>query len=986
LKKALKILAIALGVLIVALVALAVTISLVVDPNDYKDEIIEVVKDNTGRDLKIEGDLQLSLFPWLGVEIAGVELANTSGFGQKPFAQVARAGVRLKVWPLLSRELMVDTVTLDGLVLNLMRNRAGATNWQDLRTTAPEQPKRGQEPAAPGAPAIGALTISGIKIRNGEIDWLDEASGAHYALHALTLSGGKIVPGQPVDLSLAFDLESGGPPVRVRIELATRATLDLAQQTLDVTRLALSVDELGLKGDFKATQIMETPVVQGKVEIAPFDPRALMKKLPLGTEAPSGKGLRTLRLALKVVRRLALQSQFKLDLGRQTLGLSGLRLSVDDMALSGDINASKFLAAPVVQGTVDVPPFNPRPLMTVLPIGLKLPAGKSLSKLALNSQFKLDLGRQTLAVSGLHLTVDDMALSGELKGSQILEKPALQGTVDIQPFNPRPFIKLLAPDFAPRTKNALTRASVKSDFKADLGGQTLNLSKLHLSIDDIALTANIKGSKILADPKFSGDLALPGFRPAAIIELLGLEVAPNYRDAISQVSVRTRFSADLGRDALDLAGLSLRADEIKLSGNVRARQLRKAPNVSGQVELQPLNLRSLMKKLGIDYQTADKRALTRVSVKSDFNGSQQHLTLTKLNTKLDQTTLAGSLKIRNFARPAYAFALTANQIDLDRYMPPPATAPAGTARGSAAPRTPGAGPPPVAIPLDTLRTLDLQGQLRANKLKAFGIRSANVAIKVNAKNGLLTLGPNQAKLYGGSYGGKTLIDARGKVPKFTMKEKLSQLKLGPFLTDTKITDKLSGTGSLSLDVSARGLDADMITKTVTGNLALSLRNGEIKGVDLQKIVNDIVTLTQDLKGQPPAMQPKPTDSTKFDSFNATLKIKNGLARNDDLRLQGPILLTSKKKGGLWASGKGTADLPKQTINYRLMVKFAEDASRKGTTIPIDIRGSFAEPQFKPDWNKFLEAQIKKKVDKKVEQKKQKLEDKLKKKLKDKFKF
>ncbi len=137
LRKALKILVIALGV---AIVALAITVALLIDPNDYKDEIIAAVKENTGRELRIEGDLKLSLFPWLGLETGGIELANAPGFGEQPFARVAAAGVRVKVLPLLQRELVVDSVTLDGLVLNLMRNRAGTTNWQDLRTTAPAQP------------------------------------------------------------------------------------------------------------------------------------------------------------------------------------------------------------------------------------------------------------------------------------------------------------------------------------------------------------------------------------------------------------------------------------------------------------------------------------------------------------------------------------------------------------------------------------------------------------------------------------------------------------------------------------------------------------------------------------------------------------------------------------------------------------------------------------------------------------------------------
>jgi AsmA protein len=444
-----------LGVLIVALVALAVTISLVVDPNDYKDEIIAAVKDHTGRELRIEGDLKLSLFPWLGLEKGGIELANAPGFGEQPFARVAAAGVRVKVLPLLQRELVVDTVTLNGLVLNLMRNRAGATNWQDLRTTAPEQPKAKPAPS-PVPAAIGALTIGGIEIRAGEIDWRDEVSGAHYALHDLTLSGGKVVPGEPVDLSLAFDLETRDPPARARIELETRATLDLGEQTLDVARVALRIDELGLKANFKASRIMEAPLAQGTLEIALFDPRPLMKKLAPGIKAPRGE----------VLRQVELESQFALDLDHQTLALSGLRLRVDEVALNADITASN-----------------------------------------------------------------------------ILGKPALAGRVDIAPFNPRPFIRVLAPDFKPAAKNALTRTSLKSDFRADLGRQTLALSKLALRVDDIALNADIKASNILAKPRLSGELALPGFRPAAIIALLGLEVAPNYWDAVSRASVKTRFSA-----------------------------------------------------------------------------------------------------------------------------------------------------------------------------------------------------------------------------------------------------------------------------------------------------------------------------------------------------------------------------------------------------------------------------------------------------------
>ncbi len=236
--------------------------------------------------------------------------------------------------------------------------------------------------------------------------------------------------------------------------------------------------------------------------------------------------------------------------------------------------------------------------------------------------------------------------------------------------------------------------------------------------------------------------------------------------AFARASVKTRFSVDLGRDTLALTNLSVSADALRLAGNVKAQQIRKAAQARGRVELAPFNLRKLMNKLGVDYTTADKRALAKVSLKTDFSASGQHLALTKLNTMLDQTALGGSFKIRNFAKPAYGFNLSLNQIDLDRYLPPPPPAPGG--KTPAPQGASGTGAAPVAIPLDTLRALDVQGELRINKLKAFGIRSAQVLIKLNAKNGLITLGPNQAKLYGGGYSGMTVVDARAKTPKFTV--------------------------------------------------------------------------------------------------------------------------------------------------------------------------------------------------------------------------
>ena len=65
------------------LVIAAILISFLFDPNDYRDRIAEEVRQETGRELAIEGDLELTFFPWLAVNIGRTTLGNAPGFAAR---------------------------------------------------------------------------------------------------------------------------------------------------------------------------------------------------------------------------------------------------------------------------------------------------------------------------------------------------------------------------------------------------------------------------------------------------------------------------------------------------------------------------------------------------------------------------------------------------------------------------------------------------------------------------------------------------------------------------------------------------------------------------------------------------------------------------------------------------------------------------------------------------------------------------------------
>ena len=120
----LKILLILVAALVGVGVLASVALFLFFDPNDFRDDISAGVKNATGRDLVIEGDIELSVFPWIAVEIGSTRLGNAEGFGDTPFLSFENARLSVRLLPLLLRqEVAVGTASLDSLAVNLQENK-----------------------------------------------------------------------------------------------------------------------------------------------------------------------------------------------------------------------------------------------------------------------------------------------------------------------------------------------------------------------------------------------------------------------------------------------------------------------------------------------------------------------------------------------------------------------------------------------------------------------------------------------------------------------------------------------------------------------------------------------------------------------------------------------------------------------------------------------------------------------------------------------
>ena len=241
-----KLLKIIVGLLLLVVVAVIV-VPFVIDPNDYREQIQSVVKDKTGRDLVINGDLSLSIFPWIGVGVKDASLSNASGFKAKHFAEIKEANIKVKLLPLLSKQVEVSTVVLNGLRLNLEKNKAGKTNWADMAAASgdakktPAQPKDGQASAT----ALGAIAVGGLQMVDANVIWFDASTNNRYALTDLDLTTDALSINNPMAIDLAFTVDSDKPKATVRLKLDGQLLINAALNQFDFQNLSLAIDAAG---------------------------------------------------------------------------------------------------------------------------------------------------------------------------------------------------------------------------------------------------------------------------------------------------------------------------------------------------------------------------------------------------------------------------------------------------------------------------------------------------------------------------------------------------------------------------------------------------------------------------------------------------------------------------------------------------------------------------------------------------------------------
>lgn len=205
---------------VVAALALVIVLALAAllmffDPNDYKPQIDAAIERQIGRDVSIDGPIRLSVFPWLGVKLGHIQVANAEGFSDKPLAELNSAEASVRLLPLLTREIRIGTVSLNGLRLRLTRHADGQSNWQGIIDQITAKPADDDHEASATDVSssdkthmpLSSLEVGAIKITDAAVDWRDETSNTHYAVDNVGLDTGRLTDGAAFRLEMSGDLQ-----------------------------------------------------------------------------------------------------------------------------------------------------------------------------------------------------------------------------------------------------------------------------------------------------------------------------------------------------------------------------------------------------------------------------------------------------------------------------------------------------------------------------------------------------------------------------------------------------------------------------------------------------------------------------------------------------------------------------------------------------------------------------------------------------------
>ncbi len=403
--KLLKRLAVVLIVFLVLAVGALIALALLVDPNDHKERIATAVKETTGRDLIIGGDLGWTFFPSIGFSAQDVTFGNADGFTAPHMAKMSSMDIAIKLLPLLSKRVQASGVTLNGLELNLETAPDGNTNWADLAAGG-----QAAEPTTDtgGGAELNELAVGFFALTDSQVHWIDRQADQTISIDAVNIETGPISGTEPIEATISFNANSSELKLDAVVEAQAVIENVLSEQGLKAQLAQLDVNgEMDTLSFAVRGEAISADLAAERIEVGDLQVGGQLDQLPY--EVGLGKG--------------------SVDLATGSAQFANISAKSGAAALAMQVSAKQLFEQPVISGSFSVPVFDAR--AWAADANLELPQmtdDAALRKVSATGQFRY-VG-DSASLSDLKVQLDDTTVDGQFD-LQSIERLAGQFAVQV---------------------------------------------------------------------------------------------------------------------------------------------------------------------------------------------------------------------------------------------------------------------------------------------------------------------------------------------------------------------------------------------------------------------------------------------------------------------------------------------------------------------------------------------------------------------------
>ena len=538
-------------------------------------------------------------------------------------------------------------------------------------------------------------------------------------------------------------------------------------------------------------------------------------------------------------------------------------------------------------------------------------------------------------------------------------------------------VLVLAVDGVDVTNADIVYEDEKAGARYELAGANLKIGKLGEGVtDDFSFRGKVRSKSPAADADVSLKTKYTMHLDKKRLQLkdLAAEVTGSVAD-MKNVAAGISAGADIELSPLaaSLTAVAVSFKAKQASGDLAAKLDVPALKYAGDQVEAP--------KLSADVTVPGASGAMRIVAAGSANANLGKQTAgANLSGKIDESSFTAKLAVEKFSPMTYAFDVSVDQLDVDRYTGGGKPADGGKAPqkgggASSSSQSSSGGAPEKPIDLSALKDLNAHGSAKIGKLKVAGLSASNVQMQLRAAGGRADVSPLAAELYQGKLAGAATVGA--SPVRLALKQNLTGVSVGPLLKDLMGKEQLEGRGNVTVDVTSQGDTVSAIKKALGGSARLDLRDGAIRGVNIGQAIRSAKAAL----GRGGEGAGKSEEKTDFSELSASFRIANGVAHNEDLTLKSPLFRVG---------GAGDVDIGRDRLDYTVKATIVsslegqggpELEALKGVTVPVRLSGPFDAIGYKVDLGSVVADKAKERLNEKRDEVRKEAQDKLKDRLK-----